>query len=472
MNFQGDPYRTLGIAPGASLNEIRSAYRRLVKQYHPDAAGERALPRFLAIQAAYERLVDGEGRLRRAVDAGRATRRRPVARRSAARRASRDAWRARRSAERRPAGRDGTSRRDRAGDAKRRTGAGAGPTAGARADGRRAPRAGERPRRGDPARASRAGVALEGHARVHDLRRGRRDPARPGVGRRRLVRHSTGTYWTINPREYADPRKHGPEYQARARARGGGRRPAGRAGGPARTRDDPASTRRPRPPTPRRAGRHWSTDGRGRTRRPAGRRRAAIRVGAAQLALRRRAPGTATRAPGVPRQDAQPATPIDAAALPDLETLAAGGAARPARASRGASAVAARARAGRLAADRLCHRRPWSPRRPGCASFARRAPTRSSAGRCWRVQPLVVAALFALPRLAAIAAFAALVALAVAVPCRLHALGRRRGPAPAAAPTCSRRGRRAPTSSPSPGPPSPCGGAARAGPTGGASPGP
>jgi hypothetical protein len=28
---------------------------------------------------------------------------------------------------------------------------------------------------------------------------------------------SSGTYWTINPREYADPRKHGPEYLARAR---------------------------------------------------------------------------------------------------------------------------------------------------------------------------------------------------------------------------------------------------------------
>jgi hypothetical protein len=28
---------------------------------------------------------------------------------------------------------------------------------------------------------------------------------------------TTGTYWTINPREYADPRKHGPEYQERAR---------------------------------------------------------------------------------------------------------------------------------------------------------------------------------------------------------------------------------------------------------------
>ncbi len=28
---------------------------------------------------------------------------------------------------------------------------------------------------------------------------------------------SSGTYWTVNPKEYADPRKHGPEYQARAR---------------------------------------------------------------------------------------------------------------------------------------------------------------------------------------------------------------------------------------------------------------
>jgi hypothetical protein len=28
---------------------------------------------------------------------------------------------------------------------------------------------------------------------------------------------SSGEYWIINPREYADPRKHGPEYQSRAR---------------------------------------------------------------------------------------------------------------------------------------------------------------------------------------------------------------------------------------------------------------
>ena len=52
-----DPYRTLGLSRGASLAEIKRAYRRLAKAYHPDAAGEAALPRFLAIQAAYEQLA-------------------------------------------------------------------------------------------------------------------------------------------------------------------------------------------------------------------------------------------------------------------------------------------------------------------------------------------------------------------------------------------------------------------------------
>src|SRR3954471_4638427 len=90
-----DPFLTLGLPADPSHNELKSASRRLAKQYHPDTAGERALPRFLAIQAAYERLVDGEGRLRpragawRASGAASAPNGRP--------RASRDAWRARRS---------------------------------------------------------------------------------------------------------------------------------------------------------------------------------------------------------------------------------------------------------------------------------------------------------------------------------------------------------------------------------------
>jgi len=30
---------------------------------------------------------------------------------------------------------------------------------------------------------------------------------------------TSGEYWRVNPHEYADPRKHGPEYQSRARRR-------------------------------------------------------------------------------------------------------------------------------------------------------------------------------------------------------------------------------------------------------------
>jgi len=54
-----DPYRTLGLEPGASPAEIKRAYRRLAKAFHPDSAGEAALPRFLAIHEAYDRLTTG-----------------------------------------------------------------------------------------------------------------------------------------------------------------------------------------------------------------------------------------------------------------------------------------------------------------------------------------------------------------------------------------------------------------------------
>ena len=34
-----DPYNTLGVSKNATDTEIKSAYRRLAKQYHPDAGG-------------------------------------------------------------------------------------------------------------------------------------------------------------------------------------------------------------------------------------------------------------------------------------------------------------------------------------------------------------------------------------------------------------------------------------------------
>jgi hypothetical protein len=57
----------------------------------------------------------------------------------------------------------------------------------------------------------------------------------------------SGTYWTVNPREYADPRKHGPEYLARTssvRAQDdAGRRPPGEDA-PSAPRDDAARATR------------------------------------------------------------------------------------------------------------------------------------------------------------------------------------------------------------------------------------
>jgi len=53
-----DPYRTLGISPDASDDELVSAYRRLVKLHHPDHNGgsAEAARRFEEVQDAYARV--------------------------------------------------------------------------------------------------------------------------------------------------------------------------------------------------------------------------------------------------------------------------------------------------------------------------------------------------------------------------------------------------------------------------------
>lgn len=56
-----DLYAILEVAPTASVAEIRKAYFRLAKVYHPDRRAEEdeeATERFLQIQTAYETLVD------------------------------------------------------------------------------------------------------------------------------------------------------------------------------------------------------------------------------------------------------------------------------------------------------------------------------------------------------------------------------------------------------------------------------
>src|SRR5438132_494194 len=62
--YPPDPWRALQLPRDASLEEVKAAYRRLAKRYHPDSASESALPRFLAIQAAYESLTEEPYRLR------------------------------------------------------------------------------------------------------------------------------------------------------------------------------------------------------------------------------------------------------------------------------------------------------------------------------------------------------------------------------------------------------------------------
>jgi curved DNA-binding protein CbpA len=186
MAPNADPYRTLGLERGASLEDVKRAYRRLAKANHPDAAGESALPQFLAIQAAYDQIAGPDARTRRP-GAGRAqgaaTPRRP--------------WEA-------DPDRAGATHRAYGGRGRARPGPRArqaGPPPGTRPG--RPPRS-ERP----PNKATLGSTSYDGADA---------EPLDPDWGGASWYGTSSGTYWTLNPKEYADPRKHGPEYQARAR---------------------------------------------------------------------------------------------------------------------------------------------------------------------------------------------------------------------------------------------------------------
>ena len=198
MALGPDPLRTLGLKPGASIDDIRRAYRRLAKANHPDSAGEAALPRFLAIQAAYEALVDPPAR-HEGGGPGPSRPRQPG-----------PAWQA--DPERARATRENASRRAggrprpgspppggaTAGDAAGRTRS-TGPASGGRSGRRRPP--------------NKAVPGSTSYDAAED------EPFEPEWSGGTWYGSSSGTYWTINPKEYADPRKHGPEYQRRAQRR-------------------------------------------------------------------------------------------------------------------------------------------------------------------------------------------------------------------------------------------------------------
>jgi DnaJ domain len=215
-----DPYRILGLTRGATLDEIRRAYRQLAKVNHPDAAGQQALPRFLAIQAAYEQLV-GAGPSK-AVP-------RPPSRPS-----STDPDRA--DATHRAYG--GRTRRTRP------SGAGTGSTPGGTGSAGRARPSGSAGAPGGSGSSTGAGAGgasgpggakAKGKATLGSTSYDGADAGQfePDWGGASWYGTTSGTYWTINPKEYADPRKHGPEYQARARRAVAGRAAASTSSGDA-----------------------------------------------------------------------------------------------------------------------------------------------------------------------------------------------------------------------------------------------
>ena len=64
MQTSKDLYRLLGLSRGASQDDVRSAYRKLVREHHPDANPDdhTAEERFKGIQQAYEVLSNPEKR--------------------------------------------------------------------------------------------------------------------------------------------------------------------------------------------------------------------------------------------------------------------------------------------------------------------------------------------------------------------------------------------------------------------------
>ena len=427
-----DPWRTLGLTPGSSLDEIRRAYRRLAKVNHPDAAGEAALPRFLAIQAAYEILA--------APKPGRRPGSRPGSSPSS------EAWRADRDRARASGPASGTRRPQPGSRPTGTRGAGAtgdpASTGGSAADrgatGGRAAGAGASGARAKPGGPGDAGSSRRTGAGRRPANRATpgstsydavdEEPFEPGWSGATWYGTSSGTYWTINPKEYADPRKHGPEYQRRARRSA--------SGGWVLDDEDAAAPGAAQPHAPDERERHGpEPDGRRQSRptreqdaeppRPGAPARAAIPretrgrsaadAGRARPAPPPRPSWTSTaRGPGDHAPSADPPPRGPDTGPPRAPGLASDGIAAP-------LLRPPTTPAGRLGLALL----GWPPlgvvcsavigESTGCGRFSASCSEVFSPGT-WIVQIAIVLLLLAIPRLAGWSAVGTLVALAAAIP--------------------------------------------------------
>jgi hypothetical protein len=415
MADRSDPYRTLGLPRTASLDEVKRAYRRLAKAHHPDAAGEADLPRFLAIQAAYDRIVGpgasgagatGRGATRRPWDADPA--RADATRRAYGRRARRPAGSATRQGASRPqtdeAGRAGET--SRAGEAGRSGEAGATGEAGwsgdrdSTADGGQpdgGTRAGRRPR------ATLGSTSYDGADT---------EPFEPDWGGASWYGTTSGTYWTLNPKEYADPRKHGPEYQARGRK---AREASGAAGGlsfdpeaderatpeSGPTGPPPPSGRTSASPTHTTASWWEATSGDPTTRGDPTPRAARPRPSAARPGSNGTSGSNGPSGPRDPAPDVDPATPFDLAGR-WLDDGRGGVAGRVGRAVIGWAPIALGI--GWVAGEIT-----------GCGRFSATCDA-AAAPLAWFAQLVILASLLLVPGLARIAGVATVATLAAAIP--------------------------------------------------------
>ena len=153
----GDAWQVLGVTPAPTVESVKRAYRNLAKSLHPDAAGGKSRP------AAFARLTEAyEVALAEALAANRhgpAASRPATPPRPRPRRATLTQEPARDSDAERPRARPGSTTYD--------------------------------------------GTSASDGDQVWD-----------GA---QWVGADSGTYWRVNPKEYADPRKHGAEYRARGK---------------------------------------------------------------------------------------------------------------------------------------------------------------------------------------------------------------------------------------------------------------